>query len=138
LQSEANSLSATAKSLNQSTDQFNSQVGKLNQTINTFNDALTFKPEEGIFIGAEKRIEIYFNINQNELVHTLAQELGHSLGLAHNQNSKSIMYPSTTLSLPPSVDDIKALEEVCRPRSILELVNQRFNDLKTTYLQPNL
>ncbi len=129
LQTESQRLNQTAKSLNQSTDQYNSQVEKLNTTINTFNTALTFKPENGIFKADQNRIEIYFNINQTELVHTLAHELGHTLSLPHNDDPKSIMYPSTTLTLIPSTSDISDLTKICQDRSIFEPFIQRLQPL---------
>ena len=46
LQAEADRLNSVAQSLNISTKQYNSEVYKLNQTINTFNDVLEERPEE--------------------------------------------------------------------------------------------
>ncbi len=133
LKSEGEQLNALAKSLNRSTDEYNSQVSKLDQTVDKFNETLQFKPEEGIFDPARNAIEVYFYINQNELTHTLAHEMGHSLGMDHNQNSKSILFPKTTKALTPSTDDLAALKEACRQRTLAEVIRDRLIIVKNFY-----
>ncbi len=122
LQTETNSLNEMAQRLNVSTNTYNTEVNKLNQTITTLDDALEQRPEEGIFKFTENRIEIYFNLNKTELVHTIAHELGHSLSLKHSNNPKAIMYFKTNQSIVPTKDDITALEAICKRRSIFELI----------------
>lgn len=124
LQTKANQLNAMALNLNISTDQYNTQVHELNQTIGTFNSALEERPEEGIFKGPENRIEIYFNINKNELIHTLAHELGHVLSLPHNSNPKAIMYYKTSQSTAVSKEDIAAMLEACKQHSMFEIIQK--------------
>jgi predicted Zn-dependent protease len=103
-------------------------VGKLNNVISNFNEDISKKPEEGIYMGDQNRIEIYFNNNQQELLHTLTHELGHALGLAHvNDNPQAIMYPYTTKTIILSTQDVAELNEVCREKSILEIIRLRFN-----------
>lgn len=125
LKEEANSLNALAKTLNRSFDLFNTEVGKLNQTVESFNAALKFKPEEGIYDPKVERIDIYFNNNQNETIHTLAHEMGHALGLAHIQNEKAIMYAFTTQQINVSDDDILALQKVCQEHSLFEILENK-------------
>jgi chromosome segregation ATPase len=122
LQQEAAQLQQMASALNQSTDSYNSQIQQLDQTVNSYNQALQYKPEEGLYIrnGTEERIEIYFNNTQPELIHTLEHEMGHAIGLQHNSNPNSIMYPSTTKAVTPSADDLAALADVCQKRSIIQ------------------
>lgn len=120
LKEEAEKLNSLAKSLNQSTDVYNTEVGKLNQTVDTFKEALAQRPEEGLYDGRKNRIDIYFNINKNELIHTLAHELGHALGLKHVPNAKAIMYAFSTTETTPSSEEIAQLTEICRKRTIFE------------------
>lgn len=123
----ADQLNSEAKRLNLSSEDYNLQVGKLNAAISDFNQDLVEKPEEGIYLGDENRIEIYFNNNKQELVHTIAHEFGHARGLDHNNNSKSVMYPFSTRVIKVSSDDIAALGEACRERSPVEVLKTRLN-----------
>ncbi len=119
LQEESKDLNAMAKSLNRSADQYNNEVGQYNTTVNTFNQALEFKPEEGLYIPQENKINIYFNNSRQELVHTLAHELGHALGADHNTNKLSIMYPYTNQEITLSAEDKQNLEDICKEQSII-------------------
>ena len=120
LKQEADQLNAIADKLNLSTVEYNNQVGQLNSTINTFNSELSAKPEEGLFDPQNNTIDIYFNNSHNEIVHTFAHEFGHSLGLNHNQDKTSIMYPYTTDSVALSAADKAALVDVCQYHSLFE------------------
>lgn len=122
MQAESDKLNAMARSLNLSTEKYNAEVKKLNQTITDFNQTLEQRPEEGIYMGPENRIEIYFNISQDELIHTLAHELGHALSLGHVADPEAIMFAKTTRTLTLSDDDIKALNTLCRRHSIFDLI----------------
>ncbi len=113
LSQEANKLNLMAAQLNQSTVSYNTQVGTLNQTINEFNTALSLKPEEGLYDPKTDSINIYFTSSQPELIHMLAHELGHALGLQHNPNNQSIMYPYATNTQTPTQDDLRALKTLC-------------------------
>ncbi len=130
LQKEADSLNAMAQSLDISADAYNAEVKQLNQTINTFNNTLEERPEEGIFKGPENRIEIYFNISKPELIHTIAHELGHALGLDHVSNPAAIMYPKTSQKIKLTEADILVLEDVCRRYNIFELMEMRLSQIK--------
>jgi len=127
LETEASNLNREARSLNIATEDYNLQVGQLNETIADFNQDLSVKPEEGLFIGEENKIEIYFNIDQDELVHTITHEFGHARGVDHNNNPKSIMYPFSTTVTTLSAQDLAAAVEVCRERSLVEVVKTRLN-----------
>ncbi len=90
---------------------------------------MKYKPEEGIYISDEngRRIIIYFNISKNELVHTLAHEMGHALGIGHINSTTSIMYSRTTEILSLSNDDLTALSTVCRKISVFEAIGNKAN-----------
>lgn len=120
LKKESEDLSLTAKRLNQSTSAFNSQVSQLNETVESFNSALAQRPEEGLYKGYDNSIEIYLTNSQEELVHTLAHEMGHALDMEHVLNPNSIMYKSTNTVIELSDEDISQLKFVCRERSTLE------------------
>lgn len=120
LQKEATDLNAMAKSLNQTAQSYNADVNQLNSTIETFNQTLVVKPEEGLYDPQASTIDIYFNINQTELIHTLAHELGHAIGLTHVSAPTAIMYTQTNNSLKLSAEDLTALENLCQPHSVFE------------------
>ncbi len=121
LKAQADQLNQEATSLHQSTASYNLGVNQLSQTVDVFNQAIEKKPEEGLFDPAKNTIDIYFNVNRSQLIHTLAHELGHSLGIDHNQNPSSIMYPYTTDNINLSQDDLSSLKMVCAPHSVAEI-----------------
>lgn len=125
LEQEAKALNDQARSLNLASEDYNLQVGELNEVISDFNEDLERKPEEGLYIGSENRIEIYFNNDRNELIHTIAHEFGHARAVDHNNNPKSIMYPYSTKIVTLSNDDVADLNEVCRQKSPVEVIQSR-------------
>lgn len=114
LKQEGDNLNNLAKELNLSTVNFNSQVANLNNTIDQFNSQLKLRPEEGIYDGKKNEVDIYFADNHEELVHTLAHELGHAMGLDHNPETSSIMYPYTTDTVSVSSQDLAQIKELCK------------------------
>ncbi len=132
LQAEADRLNGIAKNLNLTTQSFNAQIGKLNQTVDVFNAAIEQRPEEGIYIGSTNRIEVYFDITQSELIHTLAHEMGHARGLAHVTNTNSIMFSKTNQVLTPSKEDLNELSTVCAKRSVFDILIVRAKTINLT------
>ncbi|MBI2330189.1 matrixin family metalloprotease [Candidatus Daviesbacteria bacterium] len=116
LQAEADNLNRIAKDLNLTTQNYNVEVDKLNNTISSFNQALTQKPEEGLYDPNTNTISIYLSDDHDELIHTLAHEFGHTLGIKHNSNQKSIMYPFSTQTITLSADDLSSLKAICSVR----------------------
>lgn len=125
LQAEADRLNAEAKNLNLTTQNFNAQINKLNQTIDIFNTAIEQRPEEGIFLGDQNRIEVYFYITQNELIHTIAHEMGHARGLEHTTNPKSVMYSKTNQTVIASKEDLDELKTICAKKNLFEIILSR-------------
>jgi len=137
LQQQATQLQQMATQLNQSTDQYNQQIQQLNKKVNNYNAVLASTPEEGLYSrdGASEEIDIYITNSQRELIHTLAHEMGHSLGLGHNSNPNSIMYPYTDTAITPSIDDEAALAEVCQKRIVFETMGEDFIMAVATFKQ---
>jgi hypothetical protein len=133
LQNEAGELNAEGRALGQSAQEYNSSAQKLNQTIDNYQVVLQSKPEEGLYEqnGGKRKISIYIDISKNEFLHTLTHEMGHALGLDHNSNPKSIMYPQTTTILEPSKEDVDALNEICEKKTIFEILLNRFQEIVT-------
>lgn len=126
VQAEADRLNALGDDLNQSTSSFNAQVNNFNATVQEFNTAIAQKPEEGLYDPQKNRIDIYFNTKKDELVHTIAHELGHARGLPHVENNEdAMMYPFTTTSTTLSDGDRELLDKVCKKYTYGELFIMR-------------
>ncbi len=122
IRAEEQKLEDMARSLNLSTTQYNTQVGELNKTVDSFKKELSLRPEEGLYDGEKQKITIYITSSRNELVHTLSHEMGHALGIKHMSNAKSIMFPFSTQEIKPSIEDEDALNVVCRKQNKFEVL----------------
>ena len=121
LKEESDRLNALAASLNRTADNFNAQINVLNETVDTFNANLSVRPEEGIFDPKSNKINVYFNVDRFELVHTLAHEFGHALGVEHVTNKDAIMYTFANQTITPFPEDISGLQKVCQPKPLWEM-----------------
>lgn len=80
--------------LNRQIKQINQQQNLLNQSIEQFNLSTTSGSKtfhKGLF--SQNQIQIYGFTSFDDLRLTLAHEFGHSLGLKHTDDPKSLMYP---------------------------------------------
>lgn len=113
-------------SLNKQVDTINTLVVLLNKTAKTLNISVTKFNEIGEENGQEfdealyieeaggNRIDVFQFNDNDKLIRVLAHELGHALGLEHNENPKAIMYrlnKNTNLTLVE--DDLNALKLRC-------------------------
>jgi peptidoglycan hydrolase CwlO-like protein len=124
--SEMNSLNSLqyklnndVKKINSLSETLNTLVKNLNLNVNKFNtigDSLGEEFEEGVYVSDRegRKIDIYQFDNRTKLVRLLAHELGHALGLDHNDDSKAIMYRlNNGVNEKLTVTDLMDLKELC-------------------------
>ena len=112
-------VNALADATNALVAKYNTFIDDINLKVHMINsDGLAGTEfEEGVYISDRdgKRIDIYQFDNQTTFIRALAHELGHSLGLAHNENAESIMSPvNQSKSLALSPEDLQELKTKCR------------------------
>ncbi len=134
LKKEGDGLNSLAKQLNLSTNQYNTDVGVLNTDVRQFNAELAKKPEEGLYSPSDNSITLYFATDRNELIHTLAHEFGHALGLGHIDDEDAIMYPYTTKKTSLSPTDVAELQFVCRQQLVFILWGKAIRQVVGSFL----
>lgn len=139
LKTEYDKLTQMAKSLNQSTAEYNAKVQTLNKAAQSFNSTINEKPEGGIYNPNENRIEAYYGSDKKELIRILTHEMGHALDLGHSADAKDIMYfEFSEKESSISKEDINALAQICKPRNKLIIMKadltERLRLLKKLYL----
>ncbi|MCL4398085.1 matrixin family metalloprotease [Patescibacteria group bacterium] len=122
LKTEENSLRTEAASLKISINNYNFQVDQLNNTVNTFNAVIAQKPESGLFDGQNQTISIYYVNSKDELIHTLAHELGHALNMDHVSDPQALMYAFQSKTITPTPEDDQALQKTCARISNAQII----------------
>ncbi len=116
LNAEIDSLNQQAAVIKTQVDALNAKIDAVNANVTSYNAQKGGDFEEGEFVEQDyqSHIDLYEFQNTTQLVRLMAHEFGHSLGLAHNPNPDSIMYPeniATTIAL--STDDKAELQARC-------------------------
>jgi hypothetical protein len=121
LRQEAKNLEARRDQLLQTMDIINAKVSRYNELVVYINSLIkksnslgAAKFTEGRFVPRTNTVDIYQYNDNNKLLRVVTHELGHVLGINHNNNQYSIMYSfnsATTTAL--SEEDTAELSALC-------------------------
>lgn len=116
LDAERATLQALAESVNGAVASYNASVAKLNAQVEEYNQTAGHPFEEGRYVrdASGERITIFQFVDRAQLERVLAHELGHAVGLDHNDDPASIMFAKNESgNLLPTASDRADLKALC-------------------------
>lgn len=116
LEATREKLNADASAINARVADLNAMAANTNVKVGAYNQYAGSDFNEGEYVedSSGTRVNVYEFTNQAKLVRVLAHELGHALGLAHNQDPNAIMYAYNEGSAEKlTASDIAELKALC-------------------------
>ena len=120
LKSSESYIKSLETKISESKESINSNITSLNLSISDFNtisasNGETFNEGEYVYDSGKRYISIYQFDTKEKLRRLFAHELGHALGLDHNNNTKSIMYYlNDSSNMIPTKEDILDINNICK------------------------